>query len=224
MPSISRTSTGEEYTAALARGLALGLRSGDVVRLEGDLGAGKTTFVRAAAQAMAVDPGAVSSPTFVIVNQYPARGPAAVERGITEVVHVDAYRLHSPEDLDSVGWDALVDPSGAARAGSVMLVEWPGRIAAALPPAERCAVVKFEVLDERSRRIVAELPESWGDRPETALLIERAPVRCPITGEWVEPTRPSYPFASERARMADLGKWFGGGYRISREAGPDDLE
>ena len=225
MSTLIRTSTSEGYTEALGRGVGRALRSGDVVRLVGDLGAGKTTLVRAVAAGLGVEPGMVSSPTYVIVNQYPTGSAAARERGIVEIVHADAYRLGSPEDLDSVGWDRLVEErSLAARAGSVMLVEWPERIAGALPPPERCGVITIRAIDEHSRGLAIAMPESWSARPEAALLIEREPVRCPITREWVEPTNPAYPFASERAKMADLGKWFGGGYRISRDAGPDELE
>jgi len=222
--TVTRTSTSPEQTAALARGLAFLLRPGDLVRLEGELGAGKTTLVRSIAAGLGADARLVSSPTFVIVNQYPA-GEAARSRAIDEIVHVDAYRLRSPEDLDSVGWDRLADSgTRGARPGSVMLVEWPERIDAALPPRESCLAVRLRAVDETSREITLDIPSSWHDRPEAALLAEREPKRCPITGEWVEPTRASYPFANDRARMADLGRWFGDSYRISREATPDDLE
>jgi len=222
---ITRISTSEEYTAALGRGVASVLRSGDVVRLEGELGAGKTTLVRAIAAGLGADAGLVSSPTFVIVNQYPVRGDAVRARGIDDVVHVDAYRLVSAEDLDSVGWDELTDEgTRGARTGSVMLIEWPERIDAALPARGVTGVVRMRAIDEGSRHIEIELPDAWSGRPEVAALAERQPIRCRITGEWVDPTCESYPFANDRAKMADLGKWFGGGYRISREARPDELE
>jgi len=220
--TIRRTSISDEYTGALGRALGLLLRSGDAARLVGDLGAGKTTLVRAIATGLGADAGLVSSPTFVIVNQYPA-GEAGRERGIAEVVHVDAYRLNSPDDLDSVGWDRLTQ-GASVRAGNVMLVEWPERIDAALPPEDSCLVVKIRARGEHEREIDLQIPASWQDRPEAALLAEREPKRCPITGRWVEPTRATYPFASDKARMADLGKWFGGSYSISREARPEEFE
>src|SRR6185436_10389192 len=68
---LSRTSPCEDYTLALGRGLASLLRPGDVIALHGELGAGKTTLVRAIAQGLRIDPRLVSSPTFVLVNQYP---------------------------------------------------------------------------------------------------------------------------------------------------------
>ncbi|MEO0511845.1 MAG: tRNA (adenosine(37)-N6)-threonylcarbamoyltransferase complex ATPase subunit type 1 TsaE [Planctomycetota bacterium] len=105
---------------AVGRRLAGSLTQGDVVALSGDLGAGKTTLVRAVASEMGIDPAIVSSPTFVFVNVYPNdRGP--------DLCHVDAYRLTSAEDVDSLGWDRVVTPE------HVVLVEWPDRIEGALP-------------------------------------------------------------------------------------------
>src|SRR5690349_20654727 len=104
MLEATRRSTSPEYTQALGRSLARVLAPGDVILLEGDLGAGKTTFVRALASGLGIDPGTVSSPTFVMVNQYRPAAP-----GSPELVHVDAYRLRSPDDLDSLGWDQFFD-------------------------------------------------------------------------------------------------------------------
>lgn len=221
----TRTTASEDQTAALGKGLARLLRSGDVVLLEGQLGAGKTALVRAIATALGADPGIISSPTYVIVNQYPLKGPAALERSLEELVHVDAYRLHHDGDLESAGWDRLVDAdTRAARPGSAMAIEWPDRIAAALPARDACLLIELRATDPTSRTIDITIPAAWTDRPEAALLAERAPVRCRITGAWVDPTNPHYPFADERAKMADLGRWFSGSYRLSREAGPDELE
>ncbi len=220
---VTRQSSNEGQTAAVGRAIARLLRSGDVVRLEGELGAGKTTLVRAVAAGLGVDPGLVSSPTFVIVNQYPVRVPGRA--GLDEVVHVDAYRLTTAEDLESVGWDRLTDAgTRGARAGSVMLVEWPERVEGALPRRDACLVVGLRATGETAREVTLEIPGAWKDRPEAALIAEREPVRCRVTGVWVDPASPTYPFADERAKMADLGRWFSGSYRISRDAGPDELE
>lgn len=220
MVEITRQSGGENYTQALARGLASLLIPGDVIRLEGELGAGKTTFVRGLARGLGLDTRAVSSPTFVVINQYPAAKP-----GAPELVHADAYRLHSAEDLDSVGWERFIEPGATrARPSCILAIEWPERIAGALPPPDQCATVRFTPVDPTTRRITLTLPDDWRSRPHAEFLLTREPTRCKTTGDWVEPTSPSYPFATEKARLAELNRWFRGDYSISRPAKESDLE
>jgi tRNA threonylcarbamoyladenosine biosynthesis protein TsaE len=98
-------------TEALGRSLGERLRPGDLVLLAGDLGAGKTTFVRGACRALGVD-GPITSPTFAIANRYAGAG------GVT-VAHLDLYRLASLDDEDP---DLLDDYLGADR---VAFIEWP---------------------------------------------------------------------------------------------------
>ena len=114
------TVASEDESAALAARVAAALRPGDVLAFDAPMGAGKTTFVRFLAAALGVAPGLVASPTYVLAHQYPT------ERGWT-LVHIDAYRLRSAEDLDAIGWDRLLE------GGSVLVVEWAERIAEALP-------------------------------------------------------------------------------------------
>jgi len=110
-------SDGPEDTEHLGVALAGLLEPGDVVVLRGDLGAGKTTLVRAAAHALGVE-GPVTSPTFAIANSYVGHVPVA---------HLDAWRLGDPDDeelglaLESVGPDA------------VAFVEWPDAVLQGLP-------------------------------------------------------------------------------------------
>ncbi|MEX0669150.1 MAG: tRNA (adenosine(37)-N6)-threonylcarbamoyltransferase complex ATPase subunit type 1 TsaE [Pirellulales bacterium] len=87
--------------------------------LRGDLGAGKTTFVKAVAGAAGIDPAEVVSPTFGLVHEHAGSGAA--------ILHADMYRLQGADDLLEMGWHDAV-----ARATWVF-VEWPERIAAALP-------------------------------------------------------------------------------------------
>lgn len=228
--TIRRESGGEEYTAALAAGFAALLAPGDVIALEGDLGAGKTTFVRAVAAALGVRTGAVSSPTFVFINQYaveplPSRGgtqaaqPALMHPD--SVTHVDAYRLTGVDDLDALGWDRLFDPrTRRAADSSVAFIEWPQRIAAALP--DDAARVRIEATGEHERAFTLMLPHSWSSRRASEWFAERAPVRCPVTKVWVPPTAPTWPFATQRARDADMYQWFTGGYKTSRGIGAND--
>ena len=206
-----------DSTTAFGRALASVLKAGDALALEGDLGAGKTTLARAIAEARGVDPGLVSSPTYVIANEYP---PA--REGEPPVVHVDAYRLTSVEDLDALGWDRLADGS------SILLVEWPERIAGALP-RESTATLRLRATGESARAVELDFPEHWESREALAPLRElalpaRTPTTCPVTGRHVPADAPSWPFVSEQARMADLYKWFSGQHEISRPLDQRDLD
>jgi tRNA threonylcarbamoyladenosine biosynthesis protein TsaE len=108
----SRESSSGAETEAVGAELALTLRPGDVVLISGELGAGKTTFVRGAARALGVtDP--VTSPTFTIGHLYAAAGEVA------SVAHIDLYRLGSLRDEDP---DLLADYIGA---DTISFVEWP---------------------------------------------------------------------------------------------------
>src|SRR5262245_35220064 len=95
------------------------LRPGDVVALRGPLGAGKTCFVQGVARGLGVDPSlSVTSPTFTLIGEYPARIPLR---------HADFYRIESEERLFEIGFDDLLDGRGA------LLVEWAERWPNALP-------------------------------------------------------------------------------------------
>ncbi len=216
-------------TNALARSLARVLRPGDVVTLDGDLGAGKTTLVRALARALNVPDGAVSSPTFVVINQYsipPARGQDALPLAGGQLIHVDAYRVHEAPELENAGWDHLFDmhahPIGAAAA----IIEWPSRIEDAI--AHDACQIALEATGQDSRRAAIAMPKAWIEGPNARdaarRMMDSAPTRCRITGDWVEATRPSYPFATDQARLADLHKWFSGERTISRDIRPEDDE
>jgi tRNA threonylcarbamoyladenosine biosynthesis protein TsaE len=136
--SISFESASEAQTIALGERLARLLRAGDVIALEGDLGAGKTRFVRGLAQGLGCDPGAVSSPTYVLAHEYtPERdGPA--------LVHVDAYRVRSGDDLDGLGLDR------ALERGGVLVVEWASRVGNWLDPGRLDVLIEHEGEDRRT--------------------------------------------------------------------------
>lgn len=103
----------------MAKHFAATLKSGDVVCLEGDLGAGKTTFTQGLCAALGAK-RAVTSPTFCIVSEHPADEFL--------VVHMDLYRLHDEEDVLQVGWEDYL-----AR-GAALIVEWPDRAGSLIPP------------------------------------------------------------------------------------------
>jgi len=132
---VTVTTHSERETQDIAREIARELKAGDVLLLEGQLGAGKTTFVRGLAEGLGVDPADVSSPTFTLVHEY--RG-----RDVT-LYHVDLYRLGatSAEDL---GLDE------AAISAGILVIEWPDRLTHPVPGARRIAL---EFVDERSRKI-----------------------------------------------------------------------
>ena len=121
--SFRRLTASEGETIALGAELGRALTGGELIALEGPLGAGKTRFVQGLALGLGLDPAEVSSPTFVLCRHHGGR-----------LVHVDAFRLEGPCDLASIGWDEWIEDPAL-----VVAVEWSSRIAAALP-AERIEV------------------------------------------------------------------------------------
>jgi len=108
-----------DETERLGRETAAALRPGQVLALEGELGAGKTTFVRGLARGLGLGEGVdVHSPTFVIVHEYATR---------VRLYHVDAYRLESAGDEDLRLLEDCMKPD------SITVIEWPARIARILP-------------------------------------------------------------------------------------------
>ena len=110
-------------TRALGRALGLVLAASDdpglVIALDGELGAGKTVFVKGLAQGLGLSPDAVSSPTFVLAQQYAGEG--------TNLHHVDLYRIEHESELDGFGFDELLDPPHVAA------IEWACRFPRVLP-------------------------------------------------------------------------------------------
>ncbi|MGE0704183.1 MAG: tRNA (adenosine(37)-N6)-threonylcarbamoyltransferase complex ATPase subunit type 1 TsaE [Vicinamibacterales bacterium] len=111
---------GETQTADIGRALASELQPGAIVLISGDLGAGKTAFVRGMAAGLGIDPQVVCSPTFSLVHEY--RG------GRVRLQHVDLYRLETPE-VEGLGLDEL------ANGEVITAVEWPDRLPRSLGPA-----------------------------------------------------------------------------------------
>jgi tRNA threonylcarbamoyladenosine biosynthesis protein TsaE len=129
----------EEGTRRLGRALAERLRTGDLLFLEGELGAGKTFLARAIARALGVPESVpVASPTFTLVNELPGRVP---------IVHADLYRLDAPGDLAELGLDELIGGGDA-----VVLVEWAEKLRTAL--AAPALVVALELTSDTARRAV----------------------------------------------------------------------
>ena len=107
-------------TRDLACGLAQAVQLPAVVGLVGPLGAGKTVFVKGLGEGLGLDGDAICSATFVIVREYGTQ---------RRLVHVDAYRLSGPAELEAVGWDEILE-----RRDCLIAIEWADRVADLLPP------------------------------------------------------------------------------------------
>jgi tRNA threonylcarbamoyladenosine biosynthesis protein TsaE len=112
-PTGSFTTTSDAETEAIAERLGRSFRGGEVVLLYGDLGSGKTVFVRGLARGLGLDPGEVASPTFVLLTTYPGRLP---------LHHADLYRLKGGGDERELGLEEL------PGRGGVLAVEWAERL------------------------------------------------------------------------------------------------
>ena len=148
--NVARTDAGllieldsEEETERLGQALADVCDPGCVIGLIGPLGAGKTRLVRAVAESLGVDPGAIASPTFVLIHEYEGRIP---------VYHFDVFRLESPQEFEDLGvadyWSA----------GGVCLVEWADRVRALLPVD--AWQIRIEPLEPTRRRVEIDFPAS----------------------------------------------------------------
>jgi tRNA threonylcarbamoyladenosine biosynthesis protein TsaE len=134
---VTRQTASAEETEALGAELAARLEPGDVVLVSGDLGAGKTTFVRGAARALGVE-GPVTSPTFTIGHLLPGR---------VEIAHLDLYRRSSLEGEDPQLLDDYLTPE---RIG---FVEWPGVGEEVIPRVAARVTLEHAGGDRRAVRI-----------------------------------------------------------------------
>jgi tRNA threonylcarbamoyladenosine biosynthesis protein TsaE len=151
------TSNSERDTERLGTALASALPPGTVVALSGPLGAGKTRLVQAVATALGVPPGRVTSPTFVLVNEYTG--------GRLPVYHFDTYRLKDDDDFLNLGPEEYFD------SGGITYIEWADRVTSLLPP-DRLEIT-IEVTSETERRITLR-----GTSAESEALVECARAAC----------------------------------------------
>ncbi len=137
------TTRSEQQTSALGCSIGRTIQSGGVLLLKGDLGAGKTAFVRGLAEGLGINPEEVSSPTFTLIQEY--RG------GRLPLHHVDLYRL-KPVEVDDLGLEDLTLEEG------VTAIEWPDRLPRAL---DNAIVVTIAHGDGDTRAIeLDDLPDS----------------------------------------------------------------
>jgi tRNA threonylcarbamoyladenosine biosynthesis protein TsaE len=129
-------------TERLAAELARPLAPCSVIALDGNLGAGKTQFVRGLVVGLGGDPRGVSSPTYVLLNVY--------EGGRLPVFHLDAYRVGGADDFEAIGFAELLEQGG------LVVVEWADRVRELLPPDT--IRVRLEPTGETARRITIDFP------------------------------------------------------------------
>lgn len=126
-----------DETLAIGKQFAQTLREGDVVCLKGDLGAGKTHFVKGLAEAFGADRAEVTSPTFTLIQEYSTQPP---------LYHFDCYRINSTREALEIGVEEYFYGEG------VSVVEWPDRIAALIPP--EAIWISILTLNEKTRKFV----------------------------------------------------------------------
>ncbi|NOY68316.1 MAG: tRNA (adenosine(37)-N6)-threonylcarbamoyltransferase complex ATPase subunit type 1 TsaE [Deltaproteobacteria bacterium] len=137
MHRIEVITNGPDETFALAKRLGQLIDSKTTIALSGDLGAGKTVFVQGLADGLDVPEGCyVTSPTYTIVNEYPARIP---------LFHIDLYRISSSDELESAGIHEILDGKG------VIAVEWAERAGTDVLPAD--IAVSITIMDDTRRNI-----------------------------------------------------------------------
>lgn len=116
-----------------------------VYTFDGEMGAGKTTFINALCRALGVEEDPTGSPTFSIINEYRSDTTAEL------IYHFDLYRIESLEQAFDIGVEDYLD------SGALCLIEWPDRIDDILP--DDTVRVKIDVLDDGSRRLTVNTPE-----------------------------------------------------------------
>ena len=137
----TRASNSVEETESIAIELAQSFTGGECVALYGDLGAGKTQFVRGIVRGLGGEPRAVSSPTFVLLNVY--------DTPQMNIFHLDAYRVTGAEDFEAIGFAELLEQRDA-----IVVVEWAQRVQSVLPA--RRIDVRIIADGETHRRIKIE--------------------------------------------------------------------
>lgn len=135
-------SNGPEETFNCGFALGCRLKKGDVVCLYGDLGSGKTTFVKGIGAALGIPEKEITSASFTIIAEY----TGTVKSAPVPFYHIDLYRIGGIRELDSLGVEEYIGKDG------ISVIEWAER----LDDAEECITVRFGIVDERRREITIE--------------------------------------------------------------------
>ena len=135
---IEITSNSAAQTFEIARLIGEKLRDGDLLALSGELGSGKTCFTKGLAHGLGVsDEYQITSPTFTLINEYPAR---------CKLYHFDVYRLRGYSELEDLGYEEYFAGDG------VVVIEWAEKIAKLIP--RDGIFINFEYVDENSRKMI----------------------------------------------------------------------
>ena len=131
-------SKSEDNTFKIASNFAQKLKKGDIIGLIGDLGAGKTIFVKGVAKYFGINPDEVVSPTFTIINEYEGKD--------FFIYHFDLYRIDTKADLENLGYEEYFTNKG------IVLIEWPEKFEEILNSTNY--IVKIEYLNENLRKVI----------------------------------------------------------------------
>ena len=129
--------TSPDETIGRGKELVSSLEAGAIVCLHGDLGAGKTHFVKGMAEGLGIDSDDVSSPTFTLINEYD---------GDKMLYHFDCYRMESPREALEIGAEEYFYGEG------ITVIEWPERIESLIPP--KAIWISIEAPDKKTRKFV----------------------------------------------------------------------
>ena len=157
-PALTINTSTPEQTVLLGEVIGRFCSAGDLVALQGELGAGKTQLVRGLAQGLGLNPRQVSSPTFVMVQEYE---PSKEKGDCPLLVHIDAYRIGSPDELESIGWSGQGEE---LRDGAVVAIEWAKLIRPAL--GEDFLWIEIEH-SPAGRRLTLSPEGTWQDKMQS---------------------------------------------------------
>ena len=155
MKTVHILSKSAEETLRLGERLAKHFKKGDIVCLQGDLGSGKTTFIKGVAKGLKIAPAKVNSPTFVLMNAYQGRLPvprsgtySAGQAGLP-LYHFDLYRLENTGEIGAIGCEEFLYGDG------VSVIEWAERLGVLTPKEYLRVELKHKGENERSIKLVA---------------------------------------------------------------------
>lgn len=167
-PTITIETSTTEQTMQVGEVIGRCCAAGDLIALQGELGAGKTQLVRGLANGLGLSPRLVSSPTFVMVQEYE---PADDDQDTPVLVHIDAYRITSPDELESIGWSGQGEE---LREGAVVAIEWAKLIKPAL--GDDLLWVEIEHAPD-GRRISLSAQGNWRDNmPQLITLLNTSAI------------------------------------------------